>query len=61
MTKTNFSRGQVYLNPNDRMMLVIRVLYKGDDFKIEYITEEGEFGSFYASDMAIVNNIKEIQ
>lgn len=56
--RSRFKRGDVYVNSNYELTMVKAVLYKGDDFKIEYITENGETGHFYESNVEITNNIK---
>lgn len=49
-----FERGQVWKNPDDEIMMILRVCpYR---HKIEYITQDGERGSFYASDKSITDN-----
>jgi len=53
-----FDRGEVYENPDDEIMMITDVILKDDGFKIYYITEFGETGSFYADDKAIIDNIK---
>lgn len=55
-----FSRGQVWLNPDEEMMMVTAVIAKfgGNCHKVEYLTEEGERGSFYSDDKAITDNIE---
>lgn len=58
--KSNFQRGQVYKNPEDDIAMIIRVVIKDNDEKIEYVTEHGEFGSFYKSDKAMTDNIEEV-
>ena len=52
-----FERGQVWKNPDDELMLVLSVC--GEREKIEYVTQDGQRGSFYASSKVIVDNIEQ--
>lgn len=58
---TDFQRGQVYKNPENYIAMIIRVIIKGDDEKIEYVTEHGEFGYFYASNKYMTDNLEQVK
>jgi len=53
-----FDRGEVYEHTDDEIMMITDVILNDAGFKIYYITEFGEKGSFYADDKAIIDNIK---
>ena len=42
-----FERGQVWENPDNEIMMVISVRRDRDAYKVNYLSEEGEFGSFW--------------
>ena len=53
-----FNRGEVYEHADDEIMMITDVILNDAGFKIYYITEFGEEGSFYADDKDIIDNIK---
>lgn len=57
-----FEKWQVWANPDDEIMMVVSVRYSdsGEGYKVEYVTEHGEKGSFWDNDRAIIDNIRQI-
>ena len=53
-----FERGQVWENPDDKLMLVKDVqTYPSGDFRVTYVTEDREIGRFYSHEKDIIDNI----
>ena len=55
-----FERGQVWLNPDDEIMMVISTRPANGCHKVHYVTQDREQGSFYTSDKVIVDNITQL-
>lgn len=56
-----FERGQVWENPDNEIMMVINVRREKDGYKVNYVSEDAEPGSFWDTNRAIIENIALVQ
>lgn len=52
-----FERGQVWENPDNEIMFVINVRREKDGYKVNYVSEDAEPGSFWNTNRAVIDNI----
>ena len=53
-----FERGQVWKNPEDKLMMVMHIVLFDDGYSVSYVSENGQMGMFSNREKHILDNIE---